>query len=471
MREYPYTAPSVDLIGNGTVTTFTYGDDSNPDRLSSYRNNSINYDDIGHPYSYGNKYLTWSFDNKLLKYFDLADESGAFSSESTDFEYNGLGQRIRKEYVYNPGNDYSGNFLVGTTSTYDYDHSGRLIREISTDYFTESASETRELVFLYDESGMVGFTYSLNGATPTSYYYQRNLLGDVIGIYNTSGTKVVEYAYDAWGNCTIVYSSNDTLANDNPIRYRGYYFDIENNFYYLNARYYSPEFRRFISPDDTSYLDYESVNGLNLYCYCNNDPVNFVDPSGHMPKWLKWLIGGAAFVGAVVLTAVTGGALTPVVVGMATSIVAGGIIEGSISAYNGDGFWNGFSDGAANGAMWGGIFSMIGSSIGAIKYVTSAKGAVKGTQHFTTITKGQMFDRYGRLTGKYITDWGTPITKLALPSTNTGVKTTLMATRNFRVITGTIADAFGNTGGGIQYFMRYSIKTLIKIGWLVVIES
>ena len=43
--------------------------------------------------------------------------------------------------------------------------------------------------------------------------------------------------------------------------------------YYLNARYYNPAWRRFISPDDTAYLDPETPNGLNLYCYCNNDPV------------------------------------------------------------------------------------------------------------------------------------------------------------------------------------------------------
>ena len=168
--------------------------------------------------------------------------------------------------------------VTNYSKTFYYDHGGRLVREISTDYYTESASETRELVFLYDESSMVGFTYSKNGATPTSYYYQRNLLGDVIGIYTTSGTKVVEYAYDAWGNCTIKNSTtNYNLAHANPIRYRGYYYDEDTKLYYLNARYYSPEWRRFISHDDTYYLDPQNVNGLNLYCYCDNDPVNTRD--------------------------------------------------------------------------------------------------------------------------------------------------------------------------------------------------
>ena len=81
-----------------------------------------------------------------------------------------------------------------------------------------------------------------------------------------------------WGNCTI--SGNTTVAKANPIRYRGYYYDEETGLYYCNARYYSPKWRRFISPDDTSYLDPSSVNGLNQYCYCGNDPVNYCDPSG-----------------------------------------------------------------------------------------------------------------------------------------------------------------------------------------------
>jgi RHS repeat-associated protein len=86
---------------------------------------------------------------------------------------------------------------------------------------------------------------------------------------------MAKYLYDAWGNCTISSeTTNFALANANPIRYRGYYFDDDTGLYYCNARYYSPKWRRFIAPDDTAYLDPKSVNGLNLYCYCNNDPVN-----------------------------------------------------------------------------------------------------------------------------------------------------------------------------------------------------
>ena len=65
------------------------------------------------------------------------------------------------------------------------------------------------------------------------------------------------------------------IASRNPIRYRGYYYDEDTKLYYLNARYYCPEWRRFISPDDTAFLDPENVNGLNLYAYCGNDPANY----------------------------------------------------------------------------------------------------------------------------------------------------------------------------------------------------
>ena len=81
------------------------------------------------------------------------------------------------------------------------------------------------------------------------------------------------------------------------VGYRGYYYDRETKLYYLNARYYNPEWRRFISPDDTAYLGVENANGLNLYAYCYNDPVNYADPSGQIA--IASLLIAAIITGAV----------------------------------------------------------------------------------------------------------------------------------------------------------------------------
>ena len=145
------------------------------------------------------------------------------------------------------------------------------------------------------------------------------------------------------------------IGNKNPFRYRSYYFDTETGLYYLKSRYYDPEICRFITIDDISYIDItqEYINGINLYAYCFNNPINTDDENGNLPRWLKWLIGGLAFVGALVLTGLTGGALAPVVIGMAVSVVGGGLIQGTINAINGGSFWQGFLDGAADGALWG----------------------------------------------------------------------------------------------------------------------
>ena len=122
---------------------------------------------------------------------------------------------------------------------------------------------------------MVGVRYSYNGAAPQNYFYVRNLHGDVVAIYNANGVKQAEYAYDAYGNCKVTNSTNYNLAYYNPIRYRGYYYDRETGLYWLDYRYYSPEFRRFVQAAPPSILNPCSVNGLNLYVYANNNPINF----------------------------------------------------------------------------------------------------------------------------------------------------------------------------------------------------
>ncbi len=98
---------------------------------------------------------------------------------------------------------------------------------------------------------------------------------------------MVKYYYDAWGN-QIVSGSNTTLGILNPFRYRGYYYDTETGFYFLQTRYYDPEVGRFLNMDSTNYADPSTANGLNLYAYCGNNPVMYSDPTGEF--WLTCLI-------------------------------------------------------------------------------------------------------------------------------------------------------------------------------------
>ena len=251
-------------------------------------------------------------------------------------------------------------------------------------------------IFRYVLNKLVGFNYNDN-VTSKEYLYQRNIQGDIIGIYDDEGNQVGEYAYDGYGNQVIVKDEGG-IASLNPFRYRGYYFDEETGFYYLNARYYDPETGRFISPDTLSILDETKgqINGLNLYMYCADNPIMNVDPSGQSWKsfwksvrqWFEnnwqWIVGAAIILTCAILTVVTaggfaaaGGAILSVftstmavnataaafagaLVGSILLAGAGTVIGGLISISNGGRFLDGakwvFFGGAVLGAIIGGAW-------------------------------------------------------------------------------------------------------------------
>ena len=131
---------------------------------------------------------------------------------------------------------------------------------------------TNTLDFQYDANGIAaGFNYN-----DTPYFYMRNLQGDVVAITDADGTLVAEYTYDAWGNVT---AFSGAMATINPIRYRGYYQDPVTGWYFLQSRYYNPDWRRFLNADSL-FVAGDAISGSNMYAYCNGNPVMYQDPSG-----------------------------------------------------------------------------------------------------------------------------------------------------------------------------------------------
>ena len=156
-------------------------------------------------------------------------------------------------------------------------------------------SNEKVLKFYYDAEGRP-ICFDLN---ETIYFYVTNLQGDVVALTDSYG-EVVSYQYDAWGKplaTDYISSAVYDAMYYNPLRYRGYIYDNETGFYYLQSRYYDPVIGRFINSDGQ--LN-DSTLGYNLFAYCENNPVNMSDPTGHAPDWNK-IVMGAMLVGIGVL--------------------------------------------------------------------------------------------------------------------------------------------------------------------------
>ena len=152
---------------------------------------------------------------------------------------------------------------------------GKLLRETISD-----GEATKTLDFTYDN---VGMPYSLiysDGTTTTTYYYITNLQGDVIYLVDANGVQVAAYDYDPYGR---IITATGAMAGINPLRYRGYYYDTETGFYYLQSRYYDPEICRFINADSYASTG-QGYMGYNMFVYCRNMPINRKDTFGMLDE-------------------------------------------------------------------------------------------------------------------------------------------------------------------------------------------
>ena len=175
----------------------------------------------------------------------------------------------------------------GIIATYEYDKNGlrtsktyngtRYDYAYAGDKLVWQGWEGNEMYFFYDNTGApIAFWYFPDGGSRITGYYFTNQQGDVVRIEDPDGNVLASYSYDAWGKA---YKSSGSMRNINPLRFRGYYYDTETGFYYLQSRYYDPVVSRFINADSYASTG-QGFLGYNMFAYCGNDPVSRSDVSG-----------------------------------------------------------------------------------------------------------------------------------------------------------------------------------------------
>ena len=337
-KEYAYT--TAEQLDNETATAtkeYVYRTSGWKDQLLSYDGESIVYDASGNPTTYRGATLGFEAGRRLKSY----KKAGDANAYEFTFDYRGV--RNSKKTKDADGHDKTWSFY--------YDEDGKLWGETKSEKVQQGnfgiklwTDKITKIGYFHLNSGLAGFTLSrqtgIADAVKADYIYRKNALGDIDGIFDADMNLIGEYVYDAWGNCTIeaAGANNIEIMETNPFRYRGYYWDKELNLYYLQTRYYDPETGRFINADGIEYAleQYKNINALNLYSYCNNNPIMGIDPEGTKSKFWGWLL--TAFVAVVataaivVGTVVTGGLVSAVLVGagvgaltsMGSSVIAQG---------------------------------------------------------------------------------------------------------------------------------------------------
>ena len=245
-KAYVYTtASSLSGLTPTESHTYTYGNTSWKDQLTAYDGVTIQYDAIGNPTNDGTWQYTWQHGKQL--------QQMSKTGMTVSFEYNEDGLRTKKTVA-----------VGNSTAVTEYILHGKNVVHLT--------QGNDVLHFYYDAQNRPAIVIF----NSTAYGYLYDLQGDVVALVDGTGTKVVEYTYDAWGKPTgKTGTMAGTLGTVQPFRYRGYVFDEETGLYYLRSRCYNSNWQRFVCADH--------IINFNLFIYCNNTPIVLFDQDGYAP--------------------------------------------------------------------------------------------------------------------------------------------------------------------------------------------
>jgi RHS repeat-associated protein len=244
--------------------------------------------------------------------------------QSISYGYDAFGRRIWKKQVIDASNSSLTRYVwageqivrevtVHTIMTGNPGANGKTLRKHSRDY-------------LYWLQSYIPLLMRAGGEV---YQYHTDHLGTPRRLTDERGGVVWEADYVAYGEARITVN---TVAQ--PWRFPGQYEDAETGLHYNRFRYYDPVLGKYLTRDPVSFL-----SGLNLYCYCHNNPVNEADPLGLWPSWVKKVVPVVAAVAVAAVVVAT----APVSVPIMATVFAAGVAAGAAFGALSEGFENGFS--------------------------------------------------------------------------------------------------------------------------------